>query len=90
LRRPIGDTTFWIGRNNTIQWALRGVRGGVSLDLSRDDGATWTRLGEEAENVGFYDWTGAGDITARARVRITSLKRPDLTQSSSSFPISTR
>ena len=28
-------------------------------------------MGEEAENVGFYDWAGAGDITARARVPST-------------------
>jgi choice-of-anchor B domain-containing protein len=90
LRRPIGDTTFWIGRNNTIQWTLRGVRGGVSIDLSRDDGATWTRLSEEAENVGFYDWTGAGGLTARARVRVSSLTRPDLTRISPNFTIGTR
>ena len=64
LRRPMGDTMFWIGRNNTIQWTLRGVAGGVSVDLSRDDGATWTRLSDEAENVGFYDWTGVGDADA--------------------------
>ncbi len=39
LRRPVGGTTFGIGRNNTVQWTLRGVTGGVSIDLSRDDGA---------------------------------------------------
>ena len=38
LRRPDGGTVFWIGRNNTVQWTLRGVAGGVSIDLSRDDG----------------------------------------------------
>ncbi len=63
LRRPISDTTFWINRNNTIQWTLRGVAGGVRIDLSRDDGATWTRLTDDAENVGFYDWTGTGALT---------------------------
>jgi hypothetical protein len=90
LRRPLGDTTFWINRNNTIQWSLRGVTGGVSIDLSRDDGATWTRVSEEADNVGFYDWTGTGGLTARARVRVTSLTRPELTQTSPAFTIATR
>jgi len=90
LRRPIGNTTFWINRNNTIQWTLRGVSGGVSIDLSRDDGATWTRLSDEAENVGFYDWTGMGGLTASARIRVSSVKRPQLTQTSPSFTISTR
>ena len=90
LRRPIGNTTFWINRNNTIEWTLRGVSGGVSIDLSRDDGATWTRLSDEAENVGFYDWTGMGGLTVRARIRVSSVKRPELTQTSPSFTISTR
>jgi choice-of-anchor B domain-containing protein len=89
LRRPVGDTTFRIGRNNTIQWTLRGVTGRVSVDLSRNDGATWTRLGE-VENVGFYDWAGVGAPTPRARIRVTSEARPELTHTSSSFSIVTR
>jgi hypothetical protein len=90
LHRPAVNTTFWINRNNTIQWTLRGVAGGVSIDLSRDDGATWTRLIDEADNVGFYDWTGAGTLTGRARIRVTSLNRPELAQVSPSFAIRTR
>ena len=84
LRRPIADTTFWIEHNNTVQWTLRGVAGGVNVDLSRDDGATWTRLSDEVENVGFYDWTGAGAVTSRGRIRVSSLTQarslPHLTQ----------
>jgi hypothetical protein len=90
LRRPVSDTTFWIGRNNTVQWTLRGVTGGVSVDLSRDDGATWTRLTEEADNVGFYDWTGTGVLTSGAKIRVTSLVNPEITTTSPHFAISTR
>ena len=89
LRRPRVDTTFWLDRNNTIQWTLRGVTGGVSLELSRDDGATWTRLGE-AENIGFYDWTGEGALSSRARIRVASLARPEITQTSPGFTIGAR
>jgi choice-of-anchor B domain-containing protein len=90
LRRPAGDTLFRLGRNNTVQWTLRGVTGGVSVDLSRDDGATWTRLSEDAENVGFYDWTGSGLVTSRAKVRVTSTANPSLTQTSPTFSIVAR
>jgi hypothetical protein len=90
LRRPAVDTQFRLGRNNTIQWVLRGVPGGVSIDLSRDDGVTWTRLSDDAENVGFFDWTGSGATTARARVRVTSLANGDLTRTSPSFSIVAR
>jgi len=41
-------------------------------------------------NVGFYDWSGAGDLTTRARIRVSSLTRPDLTRISPSFTISAR
>ena len=87
LRRPVAATTFRVGRNNTVQWTLRGVAGGVSIDLSRDDGATWNRLGDEVENVGFFDWTGYGPSTSQARIRVTSLTRPELTQTSPPFSI---
>jgi choice-of-anchor B domain-containing protein len=87
LRRPVDETTFRIGRNNTIQWTMRGVAGGVSIDLSRDDGETWTTLSDEVENVGFYDWTGAGPVTSRARIRVSSVMRPELTRTSPSFAI---
>jgi choice-of-anchor B domain-containing protein len=90
LRRPVEDTTFWIGRNNTIQWTMRGVAGGVSIDLSRDDGGTWTQLSGEVENVGFYDWTGTGGVTSRAKIRVRSITRPELSQISPSFAIATR
>jgi hypothetical protein len=90
LRRPDGETTFRLGRNNTVQWTLRGVAGGLSVDLSRDDGETWTRLSDEVENVGFYDWAGVGATTFRARIRVTSLARPELSETSPSFVISDR
>ena len=90
LRRPDVGTVFRIGRNNTIQWTLRGVAGGVGIDLSRDDGATWTSLGESSENVGFYDWTGVGDVATRARIRVRSLSDARLTQTSPSFSIVAR
>ena len=90
LRRPAADTTFGIGRNNTIQWTLRGVTGGVAIDLSRDDGQTWTRLADAADNVGFYDWTASGEPTDRAKVRVTSVARPQLTQTSPRFAIAVR
>jgi choice-of-anchor B domain-containing protein len=89
LRRPSSDSQFRLGRNNTVQWTLRGVTGGVGIDLSRDDGATWTRV-SEAENVGFYDWTGIGATTSRAKIRVTSLDNPALTQTSPTFSIVAR
>jgi len=87
LQRPGSDTLFRLGRNNTVQWTMHGVAGGVTIDLSRDDGATWTRVSDNAENNGFYDWTGSGVVSSQAKIRVTSLTNPELTQTSSSFSI---
>jgi len=87
LRRPVSDTLFRLGRNNTVQWTMRGVAGGVAVDLSRDDGASWTRVSDNAENSGFYDWTGSGMVSSRAKIRITSVTNPELTQTSPGFSI---
>jgi hypothetical protein len=90
LRRPVSDTQFRLGRNNTVQWTLRGAAGGVRVELSRDNGATWTALSDVAENVGFYEWTGSGAVTSRARIRVTSLTNPALSHISHSFSILAR
>jgi choice-of-anchor B domain-containing protein len=87
LRRPASETLFRLGRNNTVQWTMRGVAGGVTIDLSRDNGATWTRVSDNAENSGFYDWTGSGVVSSQAKIRVTSLTNPELTQTSPSFSI---
>jgi choice-of-anchor B domain-containing protein len=87
LHRPGIETTFRTGRNNTVQWTLRGVTGGVRVELSRDDGRTWATLADDAENVGFYDWTGTGAAATRALVRVTSRARPEITRTSPVFSI---
>jgi hypothetical protein len=88
LQRPASETLFRLGRNNTVQWTMRGVTGGVTIDLSRDNGATWTRVSDNAGNSSFYDWTGSGLVSSQAKIRVTSLTNPQLTQTSPSFSIS--
>ena len=87
LQRPVSETLFRLGRNNTVQWTMRGVAGGVTIDLSRDNGATWTRVSDNAANSGFYDWTGSGVVSSQAKIRVTSLTNLELTQTSPSFSI---
>jgi choice-of-anchor B domain-containing protein len=90
LHRPGQETTFRTGRNNTVQWTLRGVDGGVRVELSRDGGESWTTLSDDAPNTGFFDWTAEGAPTTRARVRLTSVHRPDLGQTSPIFTVANR
>jgi choice-of-anchor B domain-containing protein len=86
VRFPSGGETLDTGRSSAIQFTLRGVAGGVKVELSRDDGGTWTSLASNAPNVGFYDWVppaGAG----RGRIRVTSVSDPQVTVTSGSFSL---
>jgi uncharacterized protein YbjQ (UPF0145 family) len=88
LRYPNGGETIRSGRGSAVQFTLRGVEGGVNVELSIDDGRTWTSLAPNAPNVGFYDWVPSAGVQSLARVRVTSLADPRLTATSAaSFAI---
>jgi hypothetical protein len=90
VHRPVSATIFRPARNNTIQWTLRGAGGPVKVELSRDDGESWITLSEGAPDTGFYDWTASGPSTTRARIRVSSVNQPELTQTSPPFTIATQ
>jgi choice-of-anchor B domain-containing protein len=88
LRYPNGGETVRPARASAIQFTMRGVEGGVKVELSVDDGRTWTTLAASAPNVGFYDWVPPAGVQSLARVRVTSLTDSRLTATSAgSFAI---
>ena len=85
---PNGGETIRAGRAAAIQFTLQGVEGGVRVELSRDDGRSWTALTAEAPNTGFYDWVPGSAPHPSARIRVTSIADPRLTaMSAGSFAI---
>jgi hypothetical protein len=70
-----GSVTWGIGTHRPIGWRHNlGTGQAVNLDLSRDDGVTWTRLASDLALRGSSSssllWTVAGPATARARLRV--------------------
>jgi choice-of-anchor B domain-containing protein len=82
LRYPNQGETIRDGRATAIQFTLRGVEGGVKVELSRDDGRTWVQLAANAPNIGFYDWVPSTGVQSLVRVRLTSVADPRLTATS--------
>lgn len=78
LAYPNGGETIRAGRAAAVQFTLRGAEGGVRVELSRDDGRTWSLLAAEAPNAGFHDWVPSAPAAA-ARVRVTSIADRRLT-----------
>ena len=71
---PSAGTLVWGGTPVTITWTHNLPAGDpVSIELSRDAGATFGVLAAVAANTGSFVWTASGADTAQARVRVTSL-----------------
>lgn len=80
---PNGGETLRVGKTATLTWNRAGVEGPVKIEISRnaDDAApTWETLFESTDNDGKETWTVTGPDTdgATARLRITSVARPDI------------
>jgi len=70
---PAAGAVTYSGTPVTVTWTdnLPDVDP-VTIELSRDDGATFTILEAAAPNTGSFVWTASGPDTATARVRVTS------------------
>jgi len=70
---PATGTVAYAGTPVTVTWThnLPDVDP-LTIELSRDDGATFTILQAAAPNTGSFVWTASGPDTAAARVRVTS------------------
>jgi len=76
LQSPNGGNTVPIGRPFPITWSSTDLGGNVVIELSRDDGASWTALFASTPNDGNQTWNVTGPETAQARIRIRSRIEP--------------
>jgi VCBS repeat-containing protein len=73
----LGDV-WTIGSEQTIRWLSFNVTGNVSVEISYDNGNSWTTLAADTANNGVFQWTVNGTATDQAVVRITPLADSDL------------
>jgi len=70
---PAEGTLVYAGTPVTIAWTGNlPATDPVSIELSRDGGATFQVVNDAVLNNGSYAWTASGPDTTQARVRITS------------------
>src|SRR5205823_5757798 len=72
LRTPNGGEHYAAGTSQKILWTSAGLKGTVSLDLSRDGGSTWSPIASHVANTGSYSWPVSAPLTKTARVRVCS------------------
>jgi len=86
---PNGGESWPAGSTQTLRWNPSGVSGKVKLELSRDNGATWTLLVNNTPNDGVQPWTVTGPATEQALLRVSSMKTPGIADiSNAMFTIS--
>jgi hypothetical protein len=75
---PNTAVSWAIGSTQTIKWTHNlGLSAQFSVDVSRDNGATWTTIkstaGAVTATTGTLPWTVTGPATTTARIRVTWL-----------------
>jgi hypothetical protein len=87
---PNGGQEWLIGARQAINWTSDGVTGNVDVELSRDNGRTWTALFTDTPNDGTEVWTVAGPASSTAKIRVKMHSRPEIFGiSARTFTIST-
>ncbi|MBI5058743.1 T9SS type A sorting domain-containing protein [candidate division KSB1 bacterium] len=74
---PNGAENWPVGGAQTITWGTGGLGGNVLIELNRSyPGGSWETIAATTANDGSYSWTVAGATSSTARVRITSIEQP--------------
>jgi len=90
---PNGGESVLPGDTLSIRWTRTGIAAPsdsptVDIELSTDNGATWSLLFDSTPNDGAQDWKVVGGPTTGARIRVTAIANPDFTDASdASFEI---
>jgi hypothetical protein len=79
---PNGGESWFVGTAQAITWSSNLPAGDtVSIDISRDGGASWALLAA-APNSGSFAWTVAGPASSAARFRLSWNMNPGVSDSS--------
>ena len=73
---PDGGETWPIGSTQTIRWTSVGLTGNVKIEVSRNGGTTWALIVGSTASDGAHAWKVTGPATAQARIRVTSVTDP--------------
>ncbi|MDK9699921.1 MAG: T9SS type A sorting domain-containing protein [bacterium] len=77
---PNTNVSWMIGSTQNIAWTSSNVTGNVTIELNRNyPTGTWTTLATPSYIASPYVWTVSGPAATNARIRITSVAFPTVT-----------
>ena len=75
---PNGGEVWLQGTTQQITWSSNNVPGNVNIDITFDDGLTYTPIVINNPNSGVYPWRVNGPATLDAYVRVSSTSNPSI------------
>jgi len=85
---PNGGETWQVGSNQEITWTSSGTSGNVRIELSTNNGSSWSDIVPTTPDDGSYTWTVANTPSTSCLVRITDVDGSPTDQSNAVFTIS--
>jgi hypothetical protein len=70
---PNGGESWDTGTTHSINWTSTGNVGNVKIELSTDNGGTWSTIVSSTANDGIYSWTISANPSTQCMVRITDI-----------------
>jgi hypothetical protein len=71
VQSPNGGQKWPVGSARTITWRTPDGVGSVRIELSTNDGGSWSIITNETPNNGSYDWIVPNSISEACRIRIS-------------------
>ncbi|MBN1577008.1 MAG: carbohydrate binding domain-containing protein [Chitinispirillaceae bacterium] len=75
---PRADALLYEGVPFTVSWSSINIDGGVRVDLSVDNGATWKTVGALSVDTGSIVWTPGALYSPWCRIRVSSEKNNEV------------
>jgi len=67
---PNGGEQWTVGSSQTIRWTTAGSCPMVKVELSTNNGSSWSTISAERANTGTCPWTVPGTISSQCRIRV--------------------
>ncbi len=85
---PNGGENWEVGTDHPVTWESSGSLGDVRLELSTDNGASWSYIIDSTDNDGSHLWTVSDSVSTQCLVRVSEATDGDpVDESNSTFSI---
>ena len=71
VNSPNGGEQWPVGSSQTIRWTTSGSCPTVNVQLSTNNGSTWSTIASQLTNSGTCPWTVPGSISSQCRIRVS-------------------